>query len=59
MRIEFYTIETGEATSVTNYFIMYDRVWIDNECATESQCEMVEFEDFIKECPHIGWRVIS
>ena len=61
MKIEFYIKETGEVLmgDTSYHFVMQDRVYCDNCYSAESQCNTVTFEDFIDECPQIGFRVKS
>ena len=61
MEIEFYRKSTGEAMpkdySDDWLFVMNDKVYTDNDASFESQQATVSFDDFIKECPDMGWRV--
>ena len=58
MRIEFYRKATGEVVPTLNYFVLNgDEVWCDNFECFESQSESIGFEDCIKRCDGIGWRV--
>lgn len=59
MHIEFFFKETGDILIDTCvYFVMNDEVYADNGETYESQSSVVGFEDFISECPNIGWRVV-
>lgn len=59
-KIQFYDKETGRVLENTDdyYFVMNDLVYCDNDFSTESQEASVSFDEFIKECPAIGWRMI-
>jgi hypothetical protein len=58
--IEFYDIKTGAITDKFEYFVLRNNeVWRDNFKTFESQCAVVEFEDFIIKCEGVGWRVID
>ena len=61
MKIEFFNKDTGDIIIDTNdyYFVMNDKVWMDNGKSYESQSAVVCFDNFIKEMPNIGWRVIK
>ena len=59
MKIEFFNKETGEKIPSGDHFVMYNRVWCDNYESYESQEPTVCFDDFIKECPTTGWRVVE
>ncbi|RUR69033.1 hypothetical protein EJP67_18405 [Variovorax guangxiensis] len=61
VKIEFFVKATGEAAPVDrfDYFIRDGAVWRDNFRTCESQMAVVGFEDFIMECPEIGWRVAA
>lgn len=61
MKIEFFYKETGEVMdgSSDDHFVMGDEVYRNNQWVTESQEAAVDFDDFITECVHLGWRVMS
>ena len=59
-KIEVYNTSTGEViTDRWEYFIFEGMVFKDNGEVYESQQSCISFEDFIVECPHLSWRVIS
>jgi len=58
MKIEFYKKDTGEAVPTGNYFVLNgNEVWCDNCRYYESQPAPVGFDDFVKKCDQIGWRL--
>ena len=61
MEIEFFYTETGNAIkkqdSKDTLFVMNDKVYSDNFEYCESQEATVQFEDFIKECTDLSWRI--
>lgn len=59
MIIEFFKKDTGEVLKDTNdfYFVMNNVVYCDNGKSYESQCGTVSFDDFVVECPELGWRI--
>ena len=67
MYIEFYVKETGRVVvtegavwDYNDYFVRNgDEVWCDNDEYYESQSSPVGFEDCIRRCENIGWRVID
>lgn len=61
MNIEFYIKETGEIIEQPDchFFVMSNEVYCDSGFSTESQEATVTFEDFIKECPHVGFRIAT
>lgn len=62
MEIEFYYLESGNVIkkqdSDDTLFVMNGKVFSDNFESCESQDATVQFEDFIKECNDLGWRVV-
>lgn len=62
MRIEFYDVDTGEVLDrpYNTFFVMGNgEVWADNGNYWESQSASIGFEDCIRPCPNIGWRVVK
>jgi hypothetical protein len=57
MNIEFYMLDTGEVAQNEDLFVMRDKVWCDNYEIYESQQACIGFEDCIRECKDIGWRL--
>ena len=58
MKIEFYNKETGEVVPTGDYFVLNgDEVWRDKYEYYESQEASIGFEDCVRECKDIGWRL--
>lgn len=56
----FYKTSGDTAPTGLDFFIREDgSVWRDNFRTCESQCSVVGFDDFIMECPDIGWEVLK
>lgn len=60
MNIEFFDIDSGETIQNSDgwYFVMSNKVYRDNGRTCESQSSVVGFEDFIAQCPDVGWRIV-
>ena len=59
MKIEFYKLDTGKVAQNDDLFVMGNKIWCDNYEIYESQQACVGFEDCIRECKDIGWRVVD
>ena len=62
MKIEFYDDNATKDVieEPHDYFILNgNEVWADNNQTEESQCALVGFEDFIRKCNDVGWRVVE
>ena len=60
MQIQFFDKQTGGTVLTGDYFILNgDEVWCDNYESCESSFIAVGFEDFITQCPNIGWRIVG
>ena len=57
--IEFFNRITGASIKPAGHFVMDNVVWRDNFESYESQSAAVGFDDFVVECPDIGWRVVG
>jgi hypothetical protein len=57
--IEFYIKESNKIINQSDnyFFVMNGEVYCDNLLETGNQEATVSFEDFIKECPHVGFRI--
>jgi len=60
VKLRFFDRKTGNIMPHgEDYFVRSDNtVWRDNYRTFESQCSVVSFEDFVVECPGVGWELV-
>ena len=59
-KLRFFDRKTGNIMPPgEDYFVRSDNtVWRDNYRTFESQCSVVSFDDFVEECPGVGWELV-
>lgn len=57
--LRFFNKSDGSEAPSHDYFVMKNgTVWRDNYRSCESQASVVSFDDFVVECPEVGWEVV-